>query len=490
VEPPPPETLTVEALLVRIERLDRENVDLREKLAAALAEIARLRRRGQRQATPFSTGTRKEQPQKPGRKPGQGPFTFRAAPEAATVTARLAVPLAATACSACGGALLPTEAEVVTVTDLPPRLRPEVTAYHLGWGRCAQCGKRVRARHPAVAADQRGATAHRLGPRLMAAAHWLHYGAGVPVRKLPAVLATLTGIRVTQGALTQDALRRAAGSVGTAYQTLREAIPQAAVVYTDDTGWKVGGERAFLMTFTTPDVTVFQIRERHRNDEVRELIPSDYAGVMVCDRARSYDARPLQAVQQQKCLAHVQRSLSEALADQWGRARSFGLRLRALLAQAMALWRRQQVGELTAEQFATQRQQLQAAVREHLRPRRLTNPTNRRLLAELGWQHDQGNLLRFLFDPQVEPTNNRAERALRPGVIARKVSQCSKNPAGAAAHAAFVSVVCTLRQRGEIGLVEALVSVFTAGAVRDPPERSIAACHRLSAILPVGGVAC
>jgi transposase len=490
VETPPSETPTPEALPARLERLERENADLREKLAAARAEIERLKRRGQRQATPFSTGTRTAQPRKPGRQPGQGPFTFRAAPEAGTVTARLAVPLAATVCPTCGGALLPAEAEVVTVTDLPPRLRPAVTAYHLGCSQCAHCGQRVRAPHPAVAADQRGATAHRLGPRLMAAAHWLHYGAGVPVRKLPAVLSTLTGTRVTQGALTQDALRRAAGSVGTAYQTLRQAIPQAAVVYTDDTGWKVGGETAFLMTFTTRDSTVFQIRERHRNDEVRALIPSDYAGVRVCDRARSYDARPLQAVRQQKCLAHVQRTLSEALADQWGRARSFPLRLRALLAQAMALWRGQQVGELTAEQFATQRQQLQAAVSEHLQPRRLTNPTNRRLLSELGWQHDQGHLLRFLFDPQVEPTNNRAERALRPGVIARTVSPCSKNPAGAAAHAAFVSVTCTLRQRGETGLIDALVSVFTAGAVRDPPARFIAARHCLSAILPVGAVAC
>lgn len=490
MEPLPAETPNLELLLARIERLARENADLREKLAAALAEIERLKRSGKRQATPFSTGTRKEQPQKPGRKPGQGPFTFRTAPEAAAVTTRVTVPLLALACPTCGGALLPAAADVVTVTDLPPLVRPEVTEYRLGCGQCARCGKRVRAPHPAVTPDQRGATAHRLGPRAMAAAHWLHYGAGVPVRKLPALLEGLTGIRVTQGALTQDALRRAGGSVGQAYQALRQAIQRAGVVYTDDTGWKVGGETAFLMTFTTPDATVFQIRERHRNDEVREVIPGDYAGVMVCDRARSYDARPLQGVRQQKCLAHVQRSLSEALADQWGRARSFPLRLRGLLAAAMTLWRQHQAGELTAEQFAAQRQRLQAAVTFHLRPRRLTNPTNRRLLSELGWQHDQGNLLRFLLDPPVEPTNNRAERALRPGVIARKVSQCSKNPAGAAAHAAFVSVVCTLRQRGETGLIDALVSVFTAGAVRDPPERSAADRHCLSAILPVGAAAC
>ena len=66
-----------------------------------------------------------------------------------------------------------------------------------------------------------------------------------------------------------------------------------------------------------------------------------------------------------------------------------------------------------------------------LRDRRLKDPDNQRLLNELGWHHDRGNLLRFLADPRIEPTNNRAERALRPAVIARKVSQCSKNARGA-----------------------------------------------------------
>jgi hypothetical protein len=155
----------------------------------------------------------------------------------------------------------------------------------------------------------------------------------------------------------------------------------------------------------------------------------------------------------------------------------------------MALGRRQLAQELTAEQFAAERQRLQAAVTEHLRERRLTNAANRRLLSELGWQHDQGNLLRFLSDPQVEPTNNRAERALRPAVVARKVSHCSQNERGATAYAAFVSVVCTLRQRGEAGLIDALVSVFTAGVIRDPPECSAAERHCLSAILPMAAAA-
>ena len=63
---------------------------------------------------------------------------------------------------------------------------------------------------------------------------------------------------------------------------------------------------------------------------------------------------------------------------------------------------------------------------------------------ELGRHDDAGSLVRFLDDPSIEPTNNRAERALRPAVIGRKVSQCTKNACGSRAFEAWTSVVRTL----------------------------------------------
>ena len=137
----------------------------------------------------------------------------------------------------------------------------------------------------------------------MAAAHATHYGLGVPVRKVPAVLRLYAGVRLTQSAITQDASRRVSGPIGSMYQALRDGIPKADVVYTDDTGWRVGGERAHLMIFETDTATVFQVRARHRNEEVREVIGDDYPGVLVTDRGKSYDAKELEGVKQQKCIA-------------------------------------------------------------------------------------------------------------------------------------------------------------------------------------------
>jgi hypothetical protein len=57
---------------------------------------------------------------------------------------------------------------------------------------------------------------------------------------------------------------------------------------------------AFLMAFVNQSLSVYQIRPQHRNEEVRELIPADFGGIMICDRGRSYDAKELEGVAQQK----------------------------------------------------------------------------------------------------------------------------------------------------------------------------------------------
>ena len=209
----------------------------------------------------------------------------------------------------------------------------------------------MRGQHPDVSPDQYGATAHRVGLRLKAAAHAVHYGMGVPVRKVPAILKEFTGLEVTQSALTQDALKKASGVIGNVYQELRASVASAPVVYTDDTSWPIHGQAAHLMAFDTDQATVFQIRKQHRNEEVREVIPADYAGVMVTDRGKSYEADELSEVDQQKCLDHLNNNIDEVLETKTGPARSFGLKLKRKLKDARQLWREQRAGQAEDDGF-------------------------------------------------------------------------------------------------------------------------------------------
>jgi transposase len=298
------------------------------------------------------------------------------------------------------------------------------------------------------------ATAHRLGARLRAAAHTLPDGVGSPVRKVPAVWHALTGVWLTQGALTQDALQHAEGTLGTAYEGVRSAVPEAPVVHTDDTGWRVGGEPASLMVFETDGATVSHSRPRHRHEAGQEVLPAHDDGVLVTDRGRSDDAHAFDGVPQQKCLAHIQRSISEVLARQVGRARDVGEPLTGLRQEARERWHAYRDGRRT--DFTVGAEALQEEIPSQRRHRSLKDLDHQRLLNALGWPHDRGNLRRFLVDPRIEPTHNRAERALRPAVIARKVSQCSKNGRGARAFAAFTRVIQTLLNTGTASVVDTL----------------------------------
>ena len=264
---------------------------------------------------------------------------------------------------------------------------------------------------------------------------------------------------MTQSAITQDALCRASGPIGTKYQALRDSIPKADVVYTDDTGWRVAGERAHLMIFVTDTATVFQVRARHRNEEVREVSGDDYPGVLVTDRGKSYDAKELEGVKQQKCIPHALRSINQVVALKRGRARHFGARLKALLKEGLQLWHvyHDHHGKLPG--FEGRARSIGEAVTRHLRPRRLVDGDDQRLLDQFGRHHAEGNLLRFLADPRVEPTNNTSERGFRFAVIQRKVSQCSRTSRGAEALAAFASVIKTAMRQGK-DVVEWLSALF------------------------------
>jgi transposase len=416
--------------------------NLREEIERLSKMLQELRRKSHRQANPFSKNRPKADPKPPGRKPGQGRFENRPAPPELPTDIKIQVSTPEQ-CSHCGGQVELERIETATVTDLPPIPAPVVMRYAVPVCRCRNCGKTMRGEAPGLAKDQAGATAHRMGPGVMAISHFLHYDLGIPTRKVPQVLREMAGIELTASAITQAALRQADGALGEVYQRLRDAMKGFPVVHTDDTGWRIGGKSAFLMAFEADEAVVYQIRHQHRSEEVLEIIPADFAGVLVTDRGKSYDAKVFENVTQQKCLGHMLRNIAETLESKTGSARSFGVRLQGLLRGGIEIWKNGRTGE--------DRQQAVLELDEEmtwlLRDRILVDDDNQKLLNGIGAQMDQGHVLTFLRFPGVEPTNNRAERILRPAVIARKVSHCSKNERGAHASSVFLSVFQTIRKK-------------------------------------------
>ena len=460
-------------------RLEREKAALAEEAARATAkaqraeeerrrlaaELAEARRAGKRAATPHSKGTRKENPKKPGRKAGQGKFTNRQEPPEGTQSGpAMSVPLcgekraAGCACGCTEFVFLGTE--TVSTTDIAPVPAPVVRVYEVEKWRCAKCDTIHRGEHPDVAPDQQGATAHRVGARAHAAMVDLHVNIGAPQRSVPRIMRKLFNLTVTQSALTQSLLKLGESPVvTTVYESLRQEVRNAPVVYTDDTSWKIGGVAAFLMGFDTDDTTFYQIRRQHRNEEVREVIGDLFRGILSTDRGSSYGAMELDGTRQNKCLCHILRNIGEARDKQPPGARQFTNELAKTFVEANDLYKEYKSGKCTLEEYHLRGQEIYNHLGWLLRPRNMRDPDNQRLINELFAQFEKERLLLFLEHPEVEPTNNRAERILRPAVIARKVSQCSKNQRGADAYARLKTIVETAKRRG-MDTIEALTALI------------------------------
>ena len=194
---------------------------------------------------------------------------------------------------------------------------------------------------------------------------------------------------------------------------------------------------------------MYQVREHHRHEEVVEMIGELFGGILGTDRGSSYEAEALEEVMQQKCLSHLLLNLSEVEKTKRARARTFTQDLKKTLRCGLELWQDYRSEKLGWRKFRKRGKQLQKQLDHQLRNRVLSDADNQRLLDGIGKQHDKGRVLLFLEFPEVEPTNNRAERGLRPAVIARKVSQCSKNATGAGIFETMKSITATLALRGQ-----------------------------------------
>jgi transposase len=291
----------------------------------------------------------------------------------------------------------------------------------------------------------------------------------VPMRKVPAILEQTTGIKITQSAIDQLAceLTSPDAVLDRVYSQLREEVRTSAVVNTDDTGWRINGTTAFLMGFFTREVAFYQIRWRHRHEEVIQVLGRSFAGLLGTDRGSSYEARLLIEWLQQKCLSHLLKNCSRVHENKVGRGREFTGRLMELLREGIALWHEYDDGKLELEPYREKGARLSERLAEHLRERTVSDPDNQRLLDGIGEQYRQGRVTLFLECPEIEPTNNRAERGLRPAVISRKVSQCSKNERGSRAYATMKTVFCTLAMRTK-DVLGAFVTLVQGEAIPQP----------------------
>jgi hypothetical protein len=438
----------IQALEERIRALEAENRTLRDQLDQE-------QRRAARQAAPFRRRDSKKVPGDRKKKPGPGPGhpgASRAVPE--HVDESVAVPLHG--CPCCGGPVDEVLPREQFIEEIPP-VRPRVTRILTYHGTCPRCGP-VASRHPLQMSEATGAAKVQLGPRALALAVAINKQHGVTQRATCRLLKDLTGLCLTSGGLSQ-ALQRVSRKVDGAYQQLKDDLRGRPAVFADETSWYVGAPGSWLWTFTSDTTTVYRIEPSRGRDVVAETLGKGFAGMLVSDCLSAYESVPYR---KHKCIAHHQRAVAEARKrpdtpdprhlDEWKR----------FFETVTGIWRaRPAMGEA---EFVEVRTQLEAWCDRLLAEPR-SQPGDVAIQNRVGKR--RGDILGCLYEPAAEPTNNRAERSLRPAVIARKVSCGNKTEAGAKCQEILVSLATTCRQRGH-EFISWLGSCLPLGARADP----------------------
>jgi len=299
----------------------------------------------------------------------------------------------------------------------------------------------VQGRHGRQTSNAIGSAASQLGPRALALATLLNKGLGLPYGKTATVLEQAFGLGVSRGGLCQ-ALERVAEKAEPTYQALVEQVRGSPSVTPDETGWKVGGQLWWMWVFSTPQVTVYAIQPGRGFEQAARVLGADFAGFLVRDGWAAY-RRFLHALHQ-SCLAHLLRRCREMILLGGKREAEFPRRIQSLLQQALQLRERRQPEQISDHGVAVARGRLEAKLDRSLQ-HRYRSPRNRRLANHLLRERDA--LFTFLNCPGLEATNWRAEQAIRPMVVARKVWGGNRTARGAQTQSILVSFLQTCRQQ-------------------------------------------
>lgn len=442
-----------------VSRLEATVAELKETVAARDARIAELeaqlgeaRRSGKRQAAPFSKGSPDGEPARPGRKSGRahGRHGHRMAPTNPDRVLDAPLPQC---CPHCGGEI-DHERDAEQFQAELPDLRPVLTRFRVGVGRCRDCRRRVQGRHPEQASDALGAAASQVGPVSKAWAAWLHYGLGLSFAKCARLLARL-GIDVSAGALCQAAQRSGTDLVPVHAEIVRR-VNDAPMVVADETGWRVGGRTAWLWVAATKDATAYNVAHGRGFEQATDLLFEDYDGVVVRDGWAPY--RRYAEATHQTCIAHLLRRCDELVADLPASARGTPRMVAELLHQALAARDLDEAGRGEVVEDLVERIEL-------LDPDAQGHDECRKLVAHL--QREADALFSFLAIPDIDATNWRAEQAIRPAVVNRKVWGGNRTWRGAATQGRIMSALRTAAQQG-VDEVD-----YLAGLARAPTPKAM-----------------
>ena len=339
-----------------------------------------------------------------------------------------------TRCAGCGATIIGAdpEPERHQVFELP-KIKPTVTEYQIHTLTCA-CGARTRGELPA------GVTRSAFGPNLVAVVGWLTGKFRLSKRSVVEMLADLLGTEVSTGAVCKME-REASAALAAPVEEACAHVKAQPVAHMDETGWRQCNKKAWLWVVVTPLCAVFHIATSRGALVAKRLLGEAFAGVLATDRWNAYTF--VDTIRRQLCWAHLIRDF-RAFVERGGASRRIGEDLLRVVEEFFKWWHKLHDGEISRKAFRRRMgpviDRVDALLRAGSRCRnRKTAGTCEHILG-LEWA-----LWTFVFADDVEPTNNFAERTLRPAVLWRRTSFGTQSEGGSRFVERILTTTATLK---------------------------------------------
>ena len=359
----------------------------------------------------------------------------------------VAVP-APQSCPDCHNARLEPVSEVHEHVQEDILLEPRtvVTCFRHGLAYCAQCDKNVWLAGPG---EMPGAY---IGPAAKATATYLRYQLNVPDRKISQFFSDFFGLKFVPASaygFERQAVRRGRPL----YEDLLQKIRALPVAHGDETSWRHDGQPYWAWYAGNQDLAFYHLDAHRTAQAAQSVFGEHFAGTLVADALASYNG--VHPKDRQSCLAHIKtkaKELAAELALLKGKAadpdaRQFCQKIQGWVRDACQAHQRLARGRWRAKSAKRKGQllcrKLRALCATPLRyakaeafRKRLSGP-------------EQKLLLTCFRRPHVPPTNNHAERSLRPLVIMRKIVQGTRSDKGLENHSVLRSLFETARRQGK-----------------------------------------
>jgi len=290
-----------------------------------------------------------------------------------------------------------------------------------------------------------------IGPAAKATAIYMRYELNVPDRKISRFFADFFGLKFVPASafgFERQAVRRGLPL----YADLLDKVRSLAVAHADETSWREDGHNFWVWFAGNKDLAAFHLDEHRSAEAAQAVLGQRFPGVLVADAYASYNG--VHPKHRQSCLAHIKtkaKELDQELALLKGaaadpQARQFCQAIQGWVHDACQTHHRLSQGPWRAKAAKKQGRALRARLRrlcsEPLRYARAES-FRQRLLGK-----EQKRLLTCFDRPKVPPTNNLAERSLRPVVIMRRVIQGTRSEKGLENHSVLRSLFETARRQG------------------------------------------